>query len=109
MTNVRISDLKHRVRLERASRTGDGGGGGDETWSLIAEFWAGVIPVQGREPFRSEQVQGERIHHVVCRFREDVLLRDRLVLGARHFNIRGILDFDDEAQFLKLICEEQIA
>lgn len=103
---LRISDLKHRVRLERVSRVSDGGGGGADTWALVDEFWAAVVPAQSTEPFQSEQHQGSARHHVFCRYRTDVRLSDRLVLGTRRFDIQGIMNVNDDAEFLKLSCEE---
>ena len=52
MTGVRIGELRQRVRLETATSTPDGGGGGAESWVLVAELWAAVKPLAGQSGLR---------------------------------------------------------
>lgn len=107
-SDIRISDLKHRVRLEQPVRVGDGGGGDEVTWTGVAEFWAAVVPVSGRERLEFDALSAETLHTIYCRYREDVRLSHRLVLGLRVFEIRSVLNMDDDKRFLKLSCEEVV-
>ncbi len=107
--DIRISDLKHRVRLEQPVRVDDGGGGGTVTWALVAEFWAAVVATSGRERSVSDALIADVNHTIYCRYREDIGPTHRLVLGARVFEIRSVLNLDDNKQFLKLGCEEVVA
>ncbi len=109
MRDVRIADLKHRVRLEESVRVGDGGGGGSVSWVLIAEFWASVVPQSGREQLESDALSAETMHSIYCRYRADIGPSHRLVMGTRVFEIRSVVNVDDHKRFLKLRCEEVVA
>ena len=106
MTRLRIADLKHRVRLEAPVRSGDGGGGGSLAWVQVAEFWAAVTPVSGGEQLFSESLRAKVTHTIYCRYRTDVRVTQRIVLGPRIFEIRSVENKDDDKVFLKLRCEE---
>jgi len=108
-SEIRISDLKHRVRLEQPVRVDDGGGGGAITWVLVAEFWAAVVPMSGREGLEADALSADIAHIIYCRYRDDVELTYRLVLGSRIFEIRSIANMNDAKRFLKIECEEVVA
>ena len=42
-----IGRLRHRLTLETASRTPDGGGGAVETWTAVAQVWGRIVPTGG--------------------------------------------------------------
>jgi len=109
MTNIRIADLKHRVRLEQPVRVDDGGGGGSISWALVTEIWASVVPQSGREQLESDALNAETVHTIYCRYRADVSPANRLVMGTRTFKIRSVLNIDDDKRFLKIRCDEVVA
>jgi SPP1 family predicted phage head-tail adaptor len=108
MKTPRISDLSHRVTIEEAIRTPDGGGGGTLMWHAVDDVWAAILSVSGREIGEEDRRQARMTHHVWMRYRTDVKSNMRLVEGERVFDVHAVFNVDDEKRFLKLLCEEQL-
>ena len=107
MTDTRIGDLRHRMRLAAVSRTPDGAGGAEETWTLVAELWAALKPLSGEEGVEADRIAGHVTHEAVVRYRQGLAPAMRLVLGARTFDIRAVLDVDERRRFLRCLVEER--
>lgn len=98
---VTIGDLRHRVQIEAAARTSDGGGGATISWTLVADVWAAIWPRNSDEMFELDRVAGKATHDIWIRFRSDVKPDMRIRFGARVFDIRGVIDVEDRARWLK--------
>lgn len=107
MTDTRIGELRHRMRLEAVSRTPDGAGGADETWTIVAELWAALKPLSGQEGLEADRIAGHVTHEVVVRYRQGVVPAMRLVHGARAFDIRAVIDIEERRRFLRCLVEER--
>jgi SPP1 family predicted phage head-tail adaptor len=103
-----IGELRQRLRLESAARAGDGGGGADVTWTLVAEVWARVTAAGGGEPLRAEMLDGRVMHEVWIRHRDGVVPAMRFVQGARVYDIRAVQDPDGRRRWLRCLCEEHV-
>lgn len=74
---------------------------------FVANVWAGIVPVSGREMVRGGMVPGaETLHEVTIRYRPDVTPRWRLRAGSRVFNVESVIDVDERRSELKLTCVE---
>jgi len=104
---VRIGDLRHRVAIERAQRTSDGGGGASVIWVLVDEVWGGLWPRTADEAFALDRVAGKATHDIWIRHRRDVAPEMRMRIGARVFDILGAIDVEDRKRFLRCIVEER--
>ena len=104
---VRIGDLKHRVRLESATRVADGGGGSTAYWDLVADVWAAIWPRSADEPFSLDRAAGRATHDIWIRKRDGVKPEMRFVFGTRIFDILGVLDVEDKGRFLRCPAEER--
>lgn len=104
---VTIGDLRHRVQIETAARTSDGGGGAVITWTLVAEVWAAIWPRSADEGLTLDRVAGRATHDIWIRFRSDVKPEMRIRFGARVFDIRGAIDAEDCGRWLKCPSEER--
>ena len=98
---VTIGDLRHRVQIESAVRTADGGGGSSVTWTLAAEVWAAIWPRTSDENFELDRVAGRATHDIWIRYRGDVRPEMRIRFGARTFDIRGVIDVEDRGRYLR--------
>jgi len=107
VTGSAIGALRHRVRLQTRSLTGDGGGGFTETWSDLAEIWAGIQPVSGIEIGLAEQRQHRVSHEVTIRYRLGVQPGQRLIHDGRALYILGLVNPGERNAFLTLHCEER--
>lgn len=107
MSAPTIASLRHRLVLEEATRTPDGAGGGVETWSTVAELWADLHPMSGREVSHAEQLSGRLTHRVIMRYRAGIVPAMRLRLGTRLFHIEAVRDLGERRRHLECLVEER--
>jgi len=107
MRRPAIGRLRHRLTLESASRTPDGGGGASETWTTVAEVWAEITPSGGTEVVDADALTGRVSHEIVFRYRADVAPVMRLRRGTRLFDIAAVIDIDERHRWLKCLCVER--
>lgn len=104
---VNASDLRHRIVIERATRTGDGAGGSTTEWNAVAEVWAAIWSRSVDESFTLDRVAGTASHDIWIRYRPGVTPDMRFRCSARIFDVLGAIDFDDRAKWLKCPCTER--
>jgi SPP1 family predicted phage head-tail adaptor len=104
---VNAGDLRHRVTIESATRTGDGAGGATITWGTVAEVWAAIWPRTVSETFALDRVAGTTTHDVWMRYRSGVTPAMRITFGNRVFDILGAQDVEDRGHWLKCSVEER--
>lgn len=107
MRRPSIGRLRHRLTLEAASRTPDGGGGASETWTTVAEVWAGITPTGGIEVVDADALTGRVSHEIVFRYRPDVVPAMRLRGSTRLFEIAAVINVDERRRWLKCHCVER--
>ncbi len=107
MTKLRIGDLRQRLTLEMPSRTGDGGGGANETWVTVAELWAALRPLSGAERLEADSISGRVTHEVWIRHLSGVTPQMRFRLDTRLFDIRAVIDVEERNKFLRCQVEER--
>jgi SPP1 family predicted phage head-tail adaptor len=101
--------LQNRVVIQRMTLTPDGHGGGHQTWALLGNTWAYIIPASGWETLKSMQLETPITHTIYMRYRTDIKARDRIIHRGRVFNIRSIIDIEEEKTFLEIKAEEGVA
>lgn len=109
MTDIRIGDLRHLMRLEAVSRVEDGGGGASETWGQVAEVWAALRPMTGSEIVEAHRLAGRVTHEVVIRHRVGVEPSMRFVLGARVFDIKAAINVSERGRWLRCLVVERVS
>ncbi len=108
MKSPRIGALRHRVVLETAIRSSDGGGGASVIWSPVAEIWAAIEPRAGSETVVGEATSGRISHQITVRHRNDIEPARRFRFGARVFDILAVLDIDERRRLLNCLCREEL-
>ena len=105
-------DLRHRVSIERKTRTADGMGGFTEAWASIALVWAMWKPLSGSEQYRAMRISPETRVKAVIRFRGDAngapyyTANDRITFRGRTYNIEAVIDVDGDQEWLELALVE---
>lgn len=108
MRTTTIGDLDHRLVIETESRTGDGGGGADESWVAVGEVWGAIRAVGGDERLEADGNKGRLTQEVVIRWRADVAPPMRFRVGLRVLDIKAAFDPDGRRRRLKCLCEERV-
>ncbi len=102
-----IGRLRHRLTLETAARTPDGGGGAAEVWTTVAQLWGRIRPTSGNEIFDADGLSGHISHEITLRYRAGVTPSMRLVGSNRRFEILAVIDIDERRRWLKCLCMER--
>jgi SPP1 family predicted phage head-tail adaptor len=107
MTAGAIGALRHRLTIEAPQRTAGDGGTATITWTAVAEVFARIEAVTGREIEVADGIAGRISHVILIRWRADIEPAMRFTEGTRHFAIRAALDRDGLRRWLTCLCEEQ--
>lgn len=102
-----IGSLRHRVEIHAPTNTVDEIGNQIETWAKVADAWASIEPISGREYWAAAQVQAETTHRVTMR--ADVAMHPsyEIVFGARRLAIEAVTDTEEKGVWLVLMCKEK--
>jgi SPP1 family predicted phage head-tail adaptor len=107
VTELDAGRLRHRVRIEAAVRTEDGGGGASETWMPVAEAWAEIKPASGDEGLSADAIRGRVSHVLHLRAGISVEPEMRIAFGNRVFEIRAVIDLSERRRWLRILAEER--
>lgn len=97
--------MRERVTIQQLSLTGDGAGGGEQTWTAVATVWARVKPVSGSEAKEAGQLQDETRHEITIRYRSGLDGALRLSWRGRLLDVQSVLPWENR-QYLVMQCVE---
>ena len=106
---MRIGNMRSRVTIQTLGGSTDAGGGQATSWSELDVVWAHIRPLSGREILMANAQVGVVTHEIRIRYRTDVTTAHRILLGSRAFNIKAVLNPNDNDKMLLLKCEEGVA
>jgi SPP1 family predicted phage head-tail adaptor len=101
-----INELRARVALEAPVDAPDGAGGSTRRYEPVTRLWAAITPLAGAPHFIAQRQEQSITHRARLRWRSDLRIDMRLVLGARRLLIRAVYDEDERRRFLVCHCEE---
>ena len=105
----RLGALRHRLCLEAPLMVASAGGGATLSWQRVADVWAEVTTIAGREGFVSDGVSARITHQVRLRYRADLLPEMRFVTArGGQYDIRAVRDVDGSRRWLSCLCEEVV-
>ena len=100
--------LDKRVTLQSATIARDDNGQPIETFSTVAEIWAAIDPIRGREFFSAQQVSADTTHRLTIRYRAGVSVQNRILYGSRVFRIESVINPLERSERLELMCVETL-
>lgn len=100
------SRLRHRLMLQEEVMTPDEGGGYIRSWDDVANIWAEIVPLNGRERLFAGKLQAEVTHRVTIRYTNNISTSNRLIFESRVFNIRAVMNSMEIKDVLELLVEE---
>ncbi|MGF7429587.1 phage head closure protein [Thermoanaerobacterium thermosaccharolyticum] len=106
---MRIGELRHRITIQKATTIQDELGQPVEVWQDIANVWAKIEDISGREYFAAKQVLTNEITtKITIRWRNDIEPSMRIVAEGRIFDIQTDIDPDGCKHQLQLMCKEVV-
>ena len=103
--------MNQRVTIQRRSATKDAYGQEIDSWIVVAEVWANIRPISGREKLRAFAVESDLTHTVSVRYSAALLPPKtvdawRVVYDSRVFNITATMNIDEGNKLIVFDCVE---
>jgi SPP1 family predicted phage head-tail adaptor len=105
---MKAGSLRHRVKIQQPVETVDSTGTTQVKWVDVAETWASIEPLEGREFFAAKQINPEVQGRIRIRYRDEITPKDRVVYNGREFDILAILNREERNIELELLVNEPI-
>ena len=100
--------LHEKIRIERQTQTQAADGRLTTVRQLVAEEFAQVKPLRGRERSQSNQLEAVANYQFNIRYRDGLRESDVIVWNGIIFNIRFIADAGPSRRFLALEAERGV-
>ena len=110
------SKMRHKIIFQNEVLAADGAGGNAVSWSNFATVWAKIEDL-GQLSARSinaekgfaGQLQNECSYKITIRYLGGVTPKMRALFGSRVFNIRSVINVNEENEILLVFAEEGVA
>lgn len=112
MDRLHIRDAEHRNRLlhlQVRSQTQAADGQLVETWTDVAQVWAHIAPISGREMWLAKQAQARVTHRITILYRPGILPTMRATMNGRIFHFESVTNREELNEELEILATEQIA
>lgn len=106
---MKISDLRHRITIQKKFFTKDPEGLPIEEWRDVVTVWAEILPLRGREFFEAAAVNKERTIKVRIRFRKGLDGDLRALYKDRILHIYSMIDVQEKHKMIEMMCEEVVS
>lgn len=108
---MRAGKLRHVVRVERPAVTRNALGEEVRTWQLVAEVWASIEPIGGREYFARDVLHDDIDVRVRMRaiHGQQIIPEWRVVHGATLYDVKTVIDRDMRGIDLELMCRTGVS
>ena len=102
--------FKHRISIKNKKNVSDGAGGYNDKpdYETIAETWASINTLSGREFWQAQQMQAEVSNKVIIRYRTGIKRSQVVFYNKRELDIQYIFNRDENNKFLELYCLEKV-
>jgi len=104
--SVKIGELRNRITLQEYTISKDSFGAETETWSDVAQVWASIEPLSGREYFAAQQINAQISTKVTIRYRAGIKPTMRVLFGNRVYGILSVINTGEKNRELILMCKE---
>lgn len=101
-------ELDKRVTPYSTTKVSDGSGGFTETKVSLAETWAHVRPMSGKERKQFDTLNAEHMYLFVFRYRTDIDETFTITWRGVDYNIRSIDDSGGRSQYLPVFAERGV-
>ena len=103
---IKLGDLRHKIAIERETKTSDGMGGETVTWSAVFNPKVKIKPMRGNERLQAMRLEATVSHVITMRYVSGVLPSDRVNYNGRLMQIRAVINVNERNKWLELYCDE---
>lgn len=100
--DIPAAQLNKRVTIQNRSLSADGQGGFTELWANASTVWCSIEPMKGYERFQAAQSATPVTHKIVMRYNRTVSTTSRLKFGDRYFEVKEVLNRNEDNRFLDI-------
>jgi SPP1 family predicted phage head-tail adaptor len=99
---MQAGKLSRRVTIQQKATTQDAYGQPVQTWTDVAEVWADIRDMSGKEYFAAQATQNPVQTKITIRYRAGIVPAMRVIYGSDTYNIEAVLGQDKIS--LLLMC-----
>jgi SPP1 family predicted phage head-tail adaptor len=103
---MKSGKLRHRITIQSKVVSRDTFGAETITWRTEKTVWASIEPISGKEYFLAQQVQSEVTHVIKIRYYEGLRTDWRMLFGSRIFDVKSVINFQEQNVEMILMCRE---
>ncbi len=102
-----VGSMRQLVTVERILEEPQDSFGEKQTaWTTFAQVWARIIPTDGAEYFRAQQIEATVMHKVFTRYYSGITAQMRLSWDGRILQIVAVEPDETNARQMVLKCYE---
>lgn len=112
---ARIGDLRRLINLQARDTMLDSYGAPSVTWYNVAQLWAAMNPLLGRELLAAQALYTEVTSEITVRY-DSRFFADpkaaaamRIEYNGRLFDILGMVNVDERNHLVSLFCKEGVS
>jgi len=96
------------ITLQLSTKTRDAYGREQETWVDVAQIWAQIQPLRGREFFDAQKTNVELTHRITISYRANVTPNMRAKFGRRLYYFQAPLNIDAANREIQIMSREAL-
>ena len=101
--------LRHRVEIQQQITTVTSYGEQETIWTHVADVWAAIEPLSGREFIAAGATQSKVVGRIVMRYRDGIRASMRILHKSKTYNVEGVLsDKESGIEYLTLPVSEGV-
>ena len=104
--DITAGKLRHSVVWQEKIQTPDGGGGFTYTTSDVVTTRAFIKPISTNERFFAQRIESDISHKIYIRYRTDISPDMRINYGGRLFQVKGIMNIEEQNKWLEVSAVE---
>lgn len=108
---MRAGGLRHFVTFERSTVSQSATGAPVNSWATLAQTWARVEALAGKERFAAMQQQADVDYRITCRYESalaSLAPNDRVTWGANTYDIQAVINPDERGAELQVFARKAV-
>jgi len=101
------TECRHRVTIHANTPVSDGQGGFAEAWSTLGPVWAAVNPIFAIQQHQYKSTGVDATHLIKIRGAVAIAEKNRIVWGARVFEVLTVEDLQERGIIKVCTCKER--